>query len=50
VTTPVLILGVTALYVMAGLLGQVAFHASSLRRVMVNLMQNVLEAMEHGGT
>jgi signal transduction histidine kinase len=30
--------------------GQVAFHASSLRRVVVNLMQNALEAMEHGGT
>jgi signal transduction histidine kinase len=30
--------------------GQVAFHPSSLRRVVVNLMQNALEAMEHGGT
>jgi signal transduction histidine kinase len=30
--------------------GQVAFHASSLRRVIVNLMQNALEAMEPGGT
>jgi signal transduction histidine kinase len=30
--------------------GQVAFHTSSLRRVVVNLMQNALEAMEHGGT
>jgi signal transduction histidine kinase len=30
--------------------GQAAFHASTLRRAVVNLMQNALEAMEHGGT
>src|SRR5262249_38092440 len=29
--------------------GQVVFHASTLRRAVVNLMQNALEAMEEGG-
>jgi signal transduction histidine kinase len=31
-------------------LGQVAFHAGTLRRAVLNLLQNALEAMSQGGT
>jgi signal transduction histidine kinase len=31
-------------------LGRVAFHASTLRRVVLNLVQNALDAMPQGGT
>ena len=31
-------------------LGTVAFHANTLRRAMLNLMQNALDAMSEGGT
>jgi len=48
--TPAAARGVTVQTAGLTTLGRVAFHAGTLRRAVLNLLQNALEAMSQGGT